>query len=124
MSDELISKDKILKTIREWTNEYIPQTLYGDGYDDAVKDIIKLIETEIPVNAVELPCNAGSAICVLNRSGEIKETKVLDFIVSEDDVYLYICGYGYYSSDYINDLLFFSREEAEAALKKRIGGAE
>lgn len=55
MSDELISKDNILKTIREWTNEYIPQTLYGDGYDDAVKDIINLIETEIPVRAVELP---------------------------------------------------------------------
>lgn len=35
-------------------------TMYGDGYDDAVKDIIKLIETEKPVNAVELSCEFGN----------------------------------------------------------------
>lgn len=107
MSSELIRKTDVLDLLNDFYSDFEE---YSHLFDD--------IDFMNPVNAVELPCKAGSAICVLNRSGEIKETKVLDFRVSEDDVYLYICGYGYYSSDYINDLLFFSREEAEAALRE------
>ena len=51
MTDELISKQKILNTLREWENEDLPRTMYGDGYEDAVRDIIKLIETEVPIGA-------------------------------------------------------------------------
>ena len=55
MRDELISKQKILNTLKEWLGEDLPATLYGDGYEDAVSDIIRLIETEVPVRAVK-PC--------------------------------------------------------------------
>ena len=55
MKDELISKQKILNTLKEWQGEDLPATLYGDGYEDAVSDIIRLIETEVPVRAVK-PC--------------------------------------------------------------------
>ena len=53
MKDELISKQKILNTLKEWQGEDLPATLYGDGYEDAVSDIIRLIETEVPVMAVK-----------------------------------------------------------------------
>ena len=125
MSDELISKDNILKTIREWTNEYIPQTLYGDGYDDAVKDIIKLIETEIPVNAVELPCKIGDIVWGIRHAGRnylIKEAKVSDMYFS-DNMELVVVIYNV-CRGIVGKHIFRTKEEAEAALKKRIGGAE
>lgn len=61
MSDELIKKNALISTLKNWLSEDMTahSTMYGDGYDDAVKDIIKLIETEMPVNAVEMPCKIG-----------------------------------------------------------------
>lgn len=119
MSDELISKDNILKTIREWTNEYIPQTLYGDGYDDAVKDIIKLIETEIPVNAVELPCEIGDTVWVICHAGRnhlIKEAKVSDMYFSAN-MELVVVLYNVHRG-IVGKHIFRTKGEAEAALRE------
>lgn len=108
MSDELIRKSEVL--------ELIDSLNISDRQN--YEDLIFNIEDMTPVNAVELPCKAGTVIYVLQRSVKlINETKVLDFRVAGDDVYLHICGYGYYSSYYIGKVLFFSREEAEKALE-------
>ena len=50
MSDELIKKNALISTLKNWLSEDMTahSTMYGDGYDDAVQDIIKLIETEMP----------------------------------------------------------------------------
>lgn len=49
MNDELIYKWKLIETLKNWLDDQEPQTLYGLGYDDAVKDIISLIEYEKPI---------------------------------------------------------------------------
>lgn len=51
MSEELIKKNALISTLKNWLSEDMTahSTMYGDGYDDAVQDIIKLIETEMPV---------------------------------------------------------------------------
>ena len=114
MSSELIRKTDVLDLLNDFYSDFEE---YNHLFDD--------INFMNPVNAVELPCKAGTAIYVLQRTGRIiNETKVLDFRVSENDIHLYICGYGYYSSDYIGKVLFFSREEAVRELSKRQGESE
>ena len=48
MNDELIYKWKLIETLKNWLDDQEHETLYGLGYDDAVKDIISLIEYEKP----------------------------------------------------------------------------
>lgn len=110
MSDELIRKSDVLNLLDDLGLNLIDYNIYSQLFDT--------IDNMPPINAVELPCKAGTVIYVLQRSVKlINETKVLDFRVAGDDVYLHICGYGYYSSYYIGKVLFFSREEAEKALE-------
>lgn len=49
MNDELIYKWKLIETLKNWLDDQEPETLYGQGYDDAVKDIINLVEYEQPI---------------------------------------------------------------------------
>lgn len=49
MNDELIYKWKLIETLKNWLDDQEHETLYGQGYDDAVKDIIGLIEYEKPI---------------------------------------------------------------------------
>ena len=114
MSSELIRKTDVLDLLNDFYSDFEE---YSHLFDD--------IDFMNPVNAVELPCKAGTAIYVLQRTGRIiNETKVLNLRVLEDDVHLYVCGYGYYSSNYIGKVLFFSREEAVRELSKRQGESE
>lgn len=69
MSDELISKEKILQAVKNWRGGET-QTLYGQGYEDAVNDIIKRIETEIPVKAVKITANLRCSYCGAKMEGE------------------------------------------------------
>lgn len=48
MNDELIYKWKLIETLKNWLDDQEHETLYGQGYDDAVNDIISLIEYEKP----------------------------------------------------------------------------
>lgn len=110
MSDELIRKSDVLNVLDDLGLNLIDYNIYSQLFDT--------IDNMPPINAVELPCKAETVIYVLQRSVKlINETKVLDFRVAGDDVYLHICGYGYYSSYYIGKVLFFSREDAEKALE-------
>lgn len=49
MNDELIYKWKLIETLKNWLDDKEHETLYGQGYDDAVKDIISLVEYEQPI---------------------------------------------------------------------------
>ena len=49
MNDELIYKWKLIETLKNWLDDQEHETLYGQGYDDAVKDIISLVEYEQPI---------------------------------------------------------------------------
>lgn len=110
MSDELIRKSDVLNLLDDLGLNLINYNIYSQ--------LFNTVDNMPPINAVELPCKAGTVIYVLQRTVEIiDETRVLDFRVSENDVYLCVCGYGYYSSYYIGKMLFLTREEAEKALE-------
>ena len=51
MSEELINKQSLIKELKEWLSEFegIPETLYGQGYDDAIKTAIAIVENEVPI---------------------------------------------------------------------------
>lgn len=51
MSEELVSKNNLIKELKEWLSEFegIPETLYGQGYDDAIKAAIAIVENEVPI---------------------------------------------------------------------------
>ena len=95
MSDELIKKNALISTLKNWLSEDMTahSTMYGDGYDDAVQDIIKLIETEMPVNVVELPCKVRDTIYEpyytqrakwVNNEGCIPECSNCHYLTSYD----------------------------------------
>lgn len=58
-NEELISKSKLLTQLRQWQQENDEQraaygeTLYDQGYSDAVDFFVTLVETEMPVWAAE-----------------------------------------------------------------------
>lgn len=59
MVEEFISKNKLLAQLRQWQQENEEQkrvygeTLYDQGYSDAVDFFVTLVETEMPVWAAE-----------------------------------------------------------------------
>lgn len=65
---------------------------------------------------VELPCNVGDVVYWYNRSGEIIEAKIIKngFCAKIESGFEYDVGY-----DEIGKTVFFTREEAEAALAER-----
>lgn len=69
MSDELISKEKILQAVKNWRGDET-QTLYGQGYEDTVRDVIKLIETAIPVKGMKITANLRCSYCGAKMEGE------------------------------------------------------
>ena len=119
MSDELIKKNALISTLKNWLSEdkTAHSTMYGDGYDDAVQDIIKLIETEMPVNAVELPCKIGDTVyepCKFCNA--IHEYEVVGFRYKYDMVFIE-CDKRELTNKDIGERAFFTKEEAERALE-------
>ena len=119
MSEELIKKNALISTLKNWLSEDMTahSTMYGDGYDDAVQDIIKLIETEMPVNAVELPCKIEDKVFEpIPKGGTIYSRTVKGFTVS-DRIELINCETKNFYWCEIGDNVFLTREEAEKALE-------
>ena len=117
MSDELIRKSGLIDTLNGWLSGEPSETLFGMGYDGAVRDIIKLIESEKTVNAVELPCKIKDKIYEPCRCGRIHVQTVKGFTVS-DHVEMVNCETKNYSVREIGNTAFFTREEAERALEE------
>lgn len=72
---------------------------------------------------VELPCKVGDTIYRL-KDGKVTKEQVVEFGISSRGVVLYrTLGYELGYSDYFGNSLFFSKEEAEQALKERDSNA-
>lgn len=68
---------------------------------------------------VELPCKVGDTVYRL-KDGKVTKEQVVEFGISSRGVVLYrTLGYELGYSDYFGNSLFFSKEEAEQALKER-----
>lgn len=68
---------------------------------------------------VQLPCKVGDTIYRL-KDGKVTKEQVVEFGISSRGVVLYrTLGYELGYSDYFGNSLFFSKEEAEQALKER-----
>lgn len=115
MNDELIRKSGLIDTLNGWLSGEPSETLLGMGYDGAVRDIIKLIESEKPVNAVELPCKVGDKIFEVYRC-KIYEQTVKGFTTS-DRVELLHCETKNFYWFEIGGKVFLTREEAEKTLE-------
>ena len=119
MSDELIKKNALISTLKNWLSEdkTAHSTMYGDGYDDAVQNIIKLIEMEKPVNALELPCKIGDTVYELCKfCNAIHEYEVVGFRYKYDMVFIE-CDKRELTNKDIGARAFFTKEEAERALE-------
>ena len=68
---------------------------------------------------LELPCKVGDTIYRV-KDGKVTKEQVVEFGISSRGVVLYrTLGYELGYSDYFGNSLFFSKEEAEQALKER-----
>ena len=68
---------------------------------------------------VELPCKVGDTVYRL-KDDKVTKEQVVEFGISSRGVVLYrTLGYELGYSDYFGNSLFFSKEEAERALKER-----
>lgn len=119
MSDELIRKSGLINTLNGWLSGEPSETLFGTGYDGAVRDIIKLIESEKTVNAVELPCEIGDIlfeVCVVCEG--IHKREVHGFNIRENGMFI-VCDTTNFEKREIGKQVFLSRGEAEEALVLR-----
>lgn len=118
MSDELIRKSGLIDTLNGWLSGEPSETLFGMGYDGAVRDIIKLIESEKTVSAVELPCKIGDEVFEpIPKGGTIYSRTVKGFTVS-DRIELINCETKNFYWFEIGKKVFLTREEAEKALEE------
>ena len=68
---------------------------------------------------VELPCKVGDTVYRL-KDDKVTKEQVVEFGISNRGVVLYrTLGYELGYSDYFGNSLFFSKEEAEQALKEK-----
>lgn len=117
MSDELIRKSGLIDTLNGWLFGEPSETLFGMGYDGAVRDIIKLIESEKTVSAVELPCKIGNKLYeVCKQHYEIHEQTVEGISISKTAALINCESKNFYWCE-IGDSVFLTREEAEKALE-------
>ena len=119
---------------RLWERLSSIEDILGDDYD--LDRLRELVEADRGGRCVVLPCKVGDTIYDISRA-EIKESKVvsISFSASELPYYVSICAENYnYAvtidiemNDFIEiddfgKIVFFTREEAEAALEEMKNG--
>lgn len=115
MSNELIRKTDVLDLLNDFYSDFED---YSHLFDD--------IDFMIPVNAVELPCKIGDIIYIIRTDYyQLTVNEVVSITVRKDDIILNYIGttpcdqfVRKISTSLIGEILFFSKDEAEAALEK------
>lgn len=123
MSEEFIRKSDVLELLSDKGDDYSINE-YQEGWNSAVKSMVKTVEKMPPVNAVELPCKVGDTVYFLKTLTDGKDTVVIgnDVVnrisINSCDVFVFIsydhcllgCNFG--------KTVFLTRDEAERALEE------
>ena len=108
----------------KWLKKYIPHKPVG--INDIYEKLGKLEELQIDDRLVELPCKVGDTVYIVGEHlpAEIEEIRITPQGIFFEYVQLdrgpeltEVWDYGSFYIDEIGKNVFFTREEAEAALK-------
>ena len=119
MRDDLIRRCDVLDLLNDLVNDF------DDNYE-LYSELFDSVDEMKPVNAVELPCRIGDTIYVVRDNG-IHKAGVTSFRIHTDAEYVHYYDYsyggfgGFCKSKFSEQGVIWSitREEAEAALRKR-----
>lgn len=90
----------------------------------AIDKLAEYEDLEEQNRLIKLPCKAGQKVCLLRKDiktvidGEITSIRIGEFASDMKIFIIYDNRYTDISFDKIGDIVFFTREEAEAALKE------
>ena len=115
MSDELIKKSDVLSWCEQLKTIALEYPTISKPIADLIEQLEIVVETEKPVNAVELPCEVGDKIFEVYRC-KIYEQTVKGFTTS-DRVELINCETKNFYRFELGKKAFLTREEAEKALE-------
>lgn len=100
------------------------EDILGDDYD--LDRLRELAEADREGRCVVLPCKKGDTVwrIVNDATPHITKDRCTDIKIKDGYVWVYLIGDRVMASWNFGELLFLSREEAEAALDEIVGGAE